>query len=43
MIDVKIKTKDIKLDSFLKWANLVMTGGEAKYLIKIMLNLSLMI
>jgi len=34
MIDVKIKTKDIKLDSFLKWANLVMTGGEAKYLIK---------
>ena len=31
---IKIKTKTIKLDQFLKWANLVATGGEAKTLIQ---------
>ncbi|MGM0437699.1 MAG: RNA-binding S4 domain-containing protein [Bacillota bacterium] len=31
---IKIKTKHIKLDQFLKWANLVTTGGEAKSLIQ---------
>lgn len=31
---IKIKTKNIKLDQFLKWANLVTTGGEAKFLIQ---------
>ena len=31
---IKIKTKKIKLDQFLKWANLVATGGEAKSLIQ---------
>lgn len=34
MRDIKIKTKNIKLDQFLKWANLVNTGGEAKNLIQ---------
>lgn len=31
---IKIKTEKIKLDQFLKWANLVATGGEAKSLIQ---------
>ncbi len=31
---VEIKTETIKLDQFLKWANLVSTGGEAKIVIK---------
>ena len=31
---IKIKTETIKLDQFLKWANLVATGGEAKSLIQ---------
>lgn len=30
MEKIKIKTKTINLDQFLKWANLVSTGGEAK-------------
>ncbi len=34
MEKVKIKTDTIQLDQFLKWANVVSTGGEAKYLIK---------
>lgn len=34
MEKVKIKTATIKLDQFLKWANLVSTGGEAKLVIK---------
>lgn len=34
MKEIKIKTETIKLDQFLKWANLVMTGGEAKELIQ---------
>lgn len=34
MEEIKIKSKHIKLDQFLKWANLVATGGEAKLLIK---------
>lgn len=33
-MDVIIKTDWIKLDSFLKWANLVSTGGQAKILIQ---------
>jgi len=32
--NVKINTKSIKLDQFLKWSNIVMTGGEAKNLIQ---------
>ncbi|HKL74920.1 MAG TPA: S4 domain-containing protein YaaA [Halanaerobiales bacterium] len=38
---IKIKTETINLDQFLKWANLVATGGEAKSLIqegKVMVN-----
>lgn len=31
---MKIETEYIKLDSFLKHANLVMSGGEAKLLIQ---------
>lgn len=31
---IKINTKTINLDQFLKWANLVATGGEAKSLIQ---------
>jgi ribosome-associated protein len=31
---VKIKTDFIQLDQFLKWANIVETGGQAKMLIK---------
>lgn len=32
--DIKIKTDSIKVDQFLKWANIVSTGGEAKFFIK---------
>lgn len=41
MNDITIKTKEIQLDQFLKWANIVISGGEAKFLIqagKIMVN-----
>ncbi len=31
---IKIKTEKIQLDQFLKWANLVISGGEAKELIQ---------
>lgn len=34
MHQIKINTKEIQLDQFLKWANLVMSGGEAKELIQ---------
>lgn len=34
MEKIKIKTKDIKLSQFLKWANITETGGEAKLLIQ---------
>lgn len=34
MEEIKIKTETIKLDQFLKWANIVTTGGEAKALIQ---------
>lgn len=34
MEEIKIKTKNIQLDQFLKWANIVSTGGEAKSLIQ---------
>ena len=34
MEEIKIKTETIKLDQFLKWANIVSTGGEAKALIQ---------
>jgi ribosome-associated protein len=34
MEEIKIKTESIKLDQFLKWANVVSTGGEAKALIQ---------
>jgi len=34
MDKVEINTDTINLDQFLKWANVVMSGGEAKYLIK---------
>ena len=33
-IEVKIKTNKIQLDQFLKWANIVLSGGEAKSLIQ---------
>ncbi len=39
--EVEIKTETIQLDQFLKWANLVESGGEAKNLIqagKVMVN-----
>ncbi len=32
--EIVIKTDTIKLEQFLKWANLVQTGGEAKILIQ---------
>lgn len=34
MKEIKIKTSTIQLDQFLKWANLVASGGEAKQLIQ---------
>ena len=34
MKDININTETIKLDQFLKWANVVSTGGEAKALIQ---------
>ena len=34
MEEIKINTETIKLDQFLKWANVVSTGGEAKALIQ---------
>lgn len=34
MESIKIKSNTIKLDQFLKWGNLVMSGGEAKHLIQ---------
>jgi len=34
MEEVKIKSDTINLDQFLKWANIVMSGGEAKHLIQ---------
>ncbi|HOQ36797.1 MAG TPA: RNA-binding S4 domain-containing protein [Acetivibrio sp.] len=33
MISVKIETEFIKLDQFLKWVGLVLTGADAKILI----------
>ncbi|ADO76164.1 RNA-binding S4 domain-containing protein [Halanaerobium praevalens] len=34
MESIKIKSNTIKLDQFLKWGNIVMSGGEAKHLIQ---------
>lgn len=34
MQEIKIKTPIIHLDQFLKWANIVSSGGEAKLLIQ---------
>lgn len=34
MKEIFIKTDFINLDNFLKWAGIVPTGGEAKFLIK---------
>ncbi len=34
MKEIKINTDNIQLDQFLKWANIVSSGGEAKILIK---------
>jgi len=34
MEEIKIKSDTINLDQFLKWANIVMSGGEAKHLIQ---------
>lgn len=34
MKEIKIKTDLIQLDQFLKWANVVASGGEAKFLIQ---------
>lgn len=34
MNDIIIKSNEIQLDQFLKWANIVMSGGEAKSLIQ---------
>ena len=34
MKEIKINTDTIQLDQFLKWANIVSSGGEAKVLIK---------
>ncbi len=34
MKDILIKTENIKLDQFLKWANIVKSGGEAKKIIQ---------
>lgn len=33
-MDIKIDTEYIKLDQFLKWAEICMSGGEAKEIIK---------
>lgn len=33
MNNIKIDTEIIKLDSFLKWANLAQSGAEAKFMI----------
>ncbi len=32
-IEIAIESKDIKLDQFLKWVNIVSSGGQAKHLI----------
>ncbi len=32
--DIKINTETIQLDQFLKWANIVESGGQAKKLIQ---------
>lgn len=34
MKEIKINTETIKLDQFLKWAEIVGSGGEAKVLIQ---------
>ncbi|NLJ81099.1 MAG: RNA-binding S4 domain-containing protein [Firmicutes bacterium] len=34
MKEIKINTAEIQLDQLLKWANIVMSGGEAKHLIQ---------
>ncbi len=34
MKDILIKTESINLDQFLKWANIVESGGEAKKIIQ---------
>ncbi len=34
MENIKLKTKTIQLDQFMKWINLVKSGGEAKMEIK---------
>ncbi len=34
MNTIHISTDSIKLDQFLKWANLVQSGGEAKLIIR---------
>lgn len=34
MEEVKITSDTINLDQFLKWANIVISGGEAKHLIQ---------
>ncbi|MFW5998419.1 MAG: RNA-binding S4 domain-containing protein [bacterium] len=34
MEEIEIYSDNIKLDQFLKWANIVETGGEAKLLIQ---------
>ena len=34
MKKIEINTETIKLDQFLKWANIVETGGKAKILIQ---------
>lgn len=34
MEEIKITSNTINLDQFLKWANIVMSGGEAKHLIQ---------
>ncbi|MCK8826834.1 RNA-binding S4 domain-containing protein [Natroniella acetigena] len=41
MKKIKLKTETINLDQFLKWTNIVSTGGEAKLIIqagKVMVN-----
>jgi len=34
MEEIKVTSDTINLDQFLKWANIVMSGGEAKHLIQ---------
>ncbi len=34
MEEIKIKTDTIQLDQLLKWANVVVSGGEGKFLIQ---------